>query len=56
MFAMTSFGNGIVIEFVRAEDGATVLLQGTDALHALQSLEGTSPNCHDEDVIAAYFP
>lgn len=50
-----SFGNGFAYQIVRNADGATVFLQGDDALRLGQELDQTTERFTDADVAWRYF-
>ena len=50
-----SYGNGFAYQIVRKADGATVFLQGDDAVRLSQELDQTTEHFTDEDVASQYF-
>lgn len=54
-FWIESYGNGFAYQIVRKADGATVFLQGDDAISLGQELDRTTDRLTDEDVVSQYF-
>ena len=54
-FEIASCGNGLIFQIVRNADGATVLLQGDDAIRLGEELDETTEHFTEEDVAAQYF-
>ena len=54
-FEIESYGNGFAYQIVRKADGATVFLQGDDAIRLGQELDQTTEGFTDEDVASQYF-
>ena len=54
-FEIESYGNGFAYEIVRKADGATVFLQGDDAIRLGQEFDQTTERFTDEDVASQYF-
>jgi len=54
-FEIESYGNGFAYQIVRMADGATVFLQGDDAIRMSQQLDKTTEHFTDEDVASQYF-
>lgn len=54
-FEIESFGNGFAYRIVRKADGATVFLQGDDALRLGQELDQTTERFADEDMASQYY-
>lgn len=54
-FLIESFGNGLFYQIARRSDGATVFLQGEDAIRLDEELERTDERVTDDDVVSQYF-
>ena len=54
-FEIESYGNGFAYQIVREADGASVFLQGDDAIRLGQELDHTTERFTDEDVASQYF-
>lgn len=54
-FEIESYGNGFAYQIIRRVDGATVFLQGDDAIRLGQELDQTAGRFTDEDVASQYF-
>jgi hypothetical protein len=55
IYSIESYGNGIVFLLVRISDGASIFLQGDDALRLSDELEQTTEWFSDDDVAEQYF-
>jgi len=54
-FEIESFGNGFAYEIVRKVEGASIFIQGEDAIRLSQELDQTTECFTDEDVVSQYF-
>ena len=54
-FEIESHGNGFAYQIVRRADGASVFLQGDDAIRLGQELDQTTERFTDGDVASQYF-
>ncbi|HLX60901.1 MAG TPA: hypothetical protein VKX17_06425 [Planctomycetota bacterium] len=54
-FEIESWSNGYFYEITRKSDGASVFLQGDDAIRLSDELERTTERFTDDDVVWQYF-
>ena len=55
IYWIESYGNGFAYEIIRKADGASVFLQGDDAIRLSQELERTTQRCTEDEVAAQFF-
>lgn len=55
LFEIESWGNGLIVQITRLSDGASVLLQGDDAIRVGDELDKTDERFTDDDVVSQYF-